>query len=116
MFVVGDPPASMSTGKGGKCPVSIASRVRVQLVAEFESRSMVTSMSLSSALEVLANYRTTNTRASQDIFEKGIVVLKAGSTATLGDEGASMYPANGIDQTSTLVRMGFSRTALVSGH
>ena len=29
MFVVGDPPASMGTGKGGKCPVSIASRVRV---------------------------------------------------------------------------------------
>jgi len=47
-------------------------------------------MSLSSALEVLANYRTNNTRASQDIFEKGIVVLKAGEAAKLGDEGVSI--------------------------
>ena len=52
----------------------------------------LTTMSLSSALEVLANYRTNNTRASQDIFEKGTVVLRAGATAKLGDEGASIYP------------------------
>lgn len=45
-------------------------------------------MSLSSALERLATYRTNNTRASQETFEKGSQVLKAGSTPNLGDEGA----------------------------
>ncbi|KAF8221185.1 TPR-like protein [Tricholoma matsutake] len=44
-------------------------------------------MSLSSALEVLANYRINNTRASQDIFDKGTVVLRAGGTVKLGHEG-----------------------------
>lgn len=47
-------------------------------------------MSLSSALEVLANYRTNNTRASQDIFDKGTVVLRAGGTVKLGHEGTSI--------------------------
>jgi hypothetical protein len=54
-------------------------------------------MSLSSALEVLANYRTNNTRASQDIFDNGIVVLKAGATVKLGDEGASIKPICGLN-------------------
>ncbi|KAF9467711.1 hypothetical protein BDZ94DRAFT_1248851 [Collybia nuda] len=44
-------------------------------------------MSLSSALERLSTYRTNNTRASQETFEKGCQVLKAGSTPNLGDEG-----------------------------
>ncbi|KAG6827952.1 hypothetical protein H0H92_009860 [Tricholoma furcatifolium] len=43
--------------------------------------------SLSSALERLANYRVNNTRASQEIFEQGCVILKASPSARLGDDG-----------------------------
>ncbi|KAG6840845.1 hypothetical protein C0991_003792 [Blastosporella zonata] len=44
-------------------------------------------MSLATALERLATYRTNNTRASQDTFEQGCRILKAGPTAKLGDDG-----------------------------
>ncbi|KAG6834080.1 hypothetical protein H0H93_012096 [Arthromyces matolae] len=44
------------------------------------------SPSLPAALERLANYRTNNTRASEEIFEKGRLVLKGGSEAKLGDD------------------------------
>ena len=47
-------------------------------------------MALSSALERLAAYRTNNTRASQDTFDAGAVVLKSGSAAKLGDDGAPL--------------------------
>lgn len=52
--------------------------------------------SLSSALKALANYRANNTRASQDIYDKGTVVLRAGK-AVKGDEGAfhEPYKTNG---------------------
>ncbi|KAG6908259.1 hypothetical protein DXG01_005524 [Tephrocybe rancida] len=43
-------------------------------------------MSLATALERLATYRTNNTRASQDTFEHGCRILKAGPTK-LGDDG-----------------------------
>ncbi|KAG5636314.1 hypothetical protein H0H81_008428 [Sphagnurus paluster] len=43
-------------------------------------------MSLPTALERLATYRTNNTRASQDTFEQGCITLKSQSTAKLGDE------------------------------
>jgi tetratricopeptide (TPR) repeat protein len=42
-------------------------------------------MSLATALSTLANYRSHNTRASQDIFDKGSVVLKSGGASRLGD-------------------------------
>ncbi|GLB39780.1 putative TPR-like protein [Lyophyllum shimeji] len=44
-------------------------------------------MSLSTALERLATYRTNNTRASQETFEQGWIILKSGATTKLGDEG-----------------------------
>ena len=44
-------------------------------------------MSLQSALEKLASFRTNNTRESQETFEKGLVVLKSGKTTKLGDDG-----------------------------
>ncbi|KAG5644023.1 hypothetical protein DXG03_009238 [Asterophora parasitica] len=44
-------------------------------------------MSLTAALERLATYRTNNTRASQETFEQGCLILKSGPTTQLGDEG-----------------------------
>ena len=44
-------------------------------------------MALQPALQKLAAYRTNNTRESQDTFQKGLVVLKSGAAARLGDEG-----------------------------
>lgn len=44
-------------------------------------------MALQPTLQKLAEYRANNTRESQDIFTKGVVVLKSGGFAKLGDEG-----------------------------
>ncbi|KAJ3503388.1 hypothetical protein NLJ89_g8454 [Agrocybe chaxingu] len=44
-------------------------------------------MSLQSALEKLASYRTNNTRDSREVFRQGVVVLKSGRTSNLGDDG-----------------------------
>ncbi|KAG2035976.1 hypothetical protein BDR03DRAFT_474723 [Suillus americanus] len=44
-------------------------------------------MSLQSALERLATYRANNTRASQDIFRNGLLVLQKSSFKKLGDDG-----------------------------
>jgi hypothetical protein len=46
------------------------------------------SPTLFSALEKLGSYRTNNTRASQEIFESGSIILKSGSSTNLGEEGA----------------------------
>ncbi|TFK75701.1 tetratricopeptide repeat domain 35 [Pluteus cervinus] len=43
-------------------------------------------MSLASALETLATYRASNTRASQDVLEKGSLILKSGAASNLGDD------------------------------
>ncbi|THH18880.1 hypothetical protein EW146_g2175 [Bondarzewia mesenterica] len=43
-------------------------------------------MDLASALERLANYRTRNCRASQDIFENGVVVFRNNALQKLGDD------------------------------
>ncbi|KAF9232638.1 TPR-like protein [Melanogaster broomeanus] len=43
-------------------------------------------MSLQSALEQLATYRSQNTRASQDIFEKGTLVLQKNGLKKMGDD------------------------------
>ncbi|KJA25320.1 hypothetical protein HYPSUDRAFT_76058 [Hypholoma sublateritium FD-334 SS-4] len=44
-------------------------------------------MSLQSALQQLASFRANNSRESQETFAKGLVVLKAGKTVNLGEEG-----------------------------
>ncbi|KAG2358250.1 TPR-like protein [Suillus spraguei] len=44
-------------------------------------------MSLQSALERLATYRANNTRASQDIFRDGLLVLQKSGFKKLGDDG-----------------------------
>ncbi|KAK0441684.1 hypothetical protein EV421DRAFT_1812150 [Armillaria borealis] len=43
-------------------------------------------MSLSSALKTLANYRAHNTRASQDVVDKGSIILKSNGARKLGDD------------------------------
>ena len=43
--------------------------------------------SLATALERLAAYRTNNTRASQETFEHGCLILKSGSKTEFGDDG-----------------------------
>lgn len=48
------------------------------------------SMSLQSALQQLASFRANNSRESQETFAKGLVVLKAGKTANLGEEGETL--------------------------
>jgi len=49
-------------------------------------------MSLQSALEKLASFRINNTRASQETFEKGLIVLKSGKSTKLGDDGEETNP------------------------
>jgi len=48
-------------------------------------------MSLQSALEQLAAYRTKNTRESQDVFRNGLVVLHKKGLNKLGDDGKSFH-------------------------
>lgn len=43
-------------------------------------------MSLATALQTLANYRSHNTRAAQDTLNKGVLVLHSNASAKLGDE------------------------------
>lgn len=43
-------------------------------------------MSLSTALETLANYRANNIRASQETFDKGTQILKSNAVSRLGDD------------------------------
>ncbi|TFY79795.1 hypothetical protein EWM64_g4218 [Hericium alpestre] len=43
-------------------------------------------MDLSTALQRLANYRTQNSRASQDIFESGVIVFRKDALHKLGDD------------------------------
>ncbi|KAF8719201.1 hypothetical protein AX14_011335 [Amanita brunnescens Koide BX004] len=43
-------------------------------------------MSLSAALETLANYRANNIRASQETFDKGSIILKSNGISRLGDD------------------------------
>lgn len=45
-------------------------------------------MSLSSALEQLATYRVQNSRASQDTFRKGSLILKNNAAGKMGNESA----------------------------
>lgn len=45
------------------------------------------SRDLPTALEKLANYRAQNTRASQDVFEQGLVALDADAVMKQGDDG-----------------------------
>jgi hypothetical protein len=43
---------------------------------------------VASALRKLATYRTQNNRASQETFDKGVIILKSNVANTMGDEGA----------------------------
>jgi len=42
---------------------------------------------VASALRKLATYRTQNNRASQETFDKGVIILKSNVANTMGDEG-----------------------------
>jgi len=46
-------------------------------------------MNVASALEKLAKYNATNTRASRQIFESGVVVLRNNAQHRLGNDGTS---------------------------
>lgn len=46
-------------------------------------------MSIANALQVLANYRVRNTRAAQDSFNKGLLILH--SSARLADDGNTVH-------------------------
>jgi hypothetical protein len=43
---------------------------------------------VASALQKLATYRTQNNRASQETFDRGVIVLKSDVAKTMGEEGA----------------------------
>ncbi|KAG6888275.1 hypothetical protein C0992_008956 [Termitomyces sp. T32_za158] len=47
---------------------------------------MAPSLSLDTALQRLATYRTNNTRASQETFDQGCLILKSGSKTKHGDD------------------------------
>ena len=49
-------------------------------------RKYADTMSLSAALETLANYRANNTRASQETFDKGAQILKSNAISRLGSD------------------------------
>jgi hypothetical protein len=67
-------------------------------------------MSISSALQTLANYRSHNTRASQDILEKGEEVLKANAVVQLGDDGEQPDYKHVRWSLTRRISMGFSGT------
>jgi len=73
----------------GSYLVSDNIRVSEREITAYVNRQLLHPMSLtlSSALEKLASYRTNNTRASQEIFESGSIILKSGSSTNLAEEG-----------------------------
>jgi len=62
-------------------------------------------MSVESALQQLASYRLKNTRESQDIFEKGLIILKSGKVVKLGDE--RMHVWHTFSRNETLITKAF---------
>lgn len=46
-------------------------------------------MSVQAALDQLATYRAQNTRSSQDVFEKGALILEKNAVHKMGDDSAS---------------------------
>ena len=80
--------------------------------AEVNYISPIMPDSSSTALQKLATYRAHNTRASQEIFESGVELLKSNATRKLGDEGQFQTDSWKVDlQLETHYRLGFSRTA-----
>ncbi|TFY63734.1 hypothetical protein EVG20_g6193 [Dentipellis fragilis] len=65
-------------------------------------------MDLSTALERLANYRTRNSRASQEIFESGVVVFRNDALHQLGDDSASLFHACSARYIDRLVTKGWA--------
>jgi ER membrane protein complex subunit 2 len=43
---------------------------------------------VASALEKLATYRSRNNRASQETFDKGVIILRSNVANKMGEEGA----------------------------
>jgi hypothetical protein len=71
-------------------------------------------MSVQSALDQLTTYRAQNTRASQDIFEKGALILQKNALHKMGDEGTSAHLAPDSVHAHILIcmgRLGVSGTA-----
>jgi hypothetical protein len=71
-------------------------------------------MSVQSALDQLTTYRAQNTRASQDIFEKGALILQKNALHKMGDEGTSAHSAPDSVHARILIcmgRLGVSGTA-----
>jgi hypothetical protein len=57
--------------------------------------TQTTSMDLPSALQKLAAYRTKDTRASQDTFDNGLVVLKTNAVSKMGHESEPCHRHHG---------------------
>ena len=75
-------------------------------------------MSVQSALHQLATYRAQNTRASQDIFDKGALILQKNALHKMGDEGTSGHLAPDSVHVHKLIyigRLGVSGTARARG-
>ncbi len=72
-------------------------------------------MSVESALQQLASYRLKNTRESQDTFEKGLIILKSGKAAKLGDERMHvwhvLFHKRNTNNQGVLIRMGIAGAA-----
>jgi len=74
---------------------SISQRLNVEPPTIYHStdhvqpQSKLTAMAdVASALQKLATYRTQNNRASQETFDRGVIVLKSDVAKTMGEEGA----------------------------
>jgi hypothetical protein len=72
---------------------------------------------VASALQKLASYRAHNTRASQEIFDHGLLILKTkNAVANMGDEGMANHISNNpISDIDHSVRMGFLGTIGLGG-
>jgi hypothetical protein len=55
---------------------------------------------VASALQKLATYRTQNNRASQETFDKGVIVLKSNVASNMGEEGVCVMYLNGANRVN----------------
>jgi hypothetical protein len=70
---------------------------------------------VASALQKLATFRSQNNRASQETFDKGVIVLKSNVANKMGEEGSSHFR---LQQwlSDCFCRMGFLGTTCFSGN
>jgi hypothetical protein len=73
---------------------------------------------VASALQKLATYRTQNNRASQEIFDRGVIVLKSDVAKKMGEEGACVAEAGSPSDclTAKMCRVGFLGTTCFSSN